>query len=345
MTTSDPTGGSTGRGEDGRIRLVVHIGAGKCGSSAIQQFLLANRDTLRSNGVLFPGRELADDDSRGSQQLQFFEDNIEDPSFPDLVSQRLIDLHRVAEAEGLDTVVISAENLINPKPFPRLFAGLDRHYDVEIVAYVRRQDDYVISGWQQWHVKRYEDFWDYYGRIRGRIDWHRDLEPWRQAFGTEAMTVRDFARAQLVDGDVVSDFCQVMGLDVDHYQRVELTNRSLHERFNSVASHHRQILFTSVHDNAFYSFLEDLLGEAAYKNYSGSSLLTLSERRAVFNDHREANERLRATYFPDIDPRPGVFTPPAPRDVHVSREEPMDAGTELLYVAMFQLYRRLNPEP
>lgn len=322
-------------------RLVVHIGAGKCGSSAIQQFLLANRHDLRKRGVLFPGRNLEDDDTRGSQQLQFFEDNIDDDSFPDLVRRRLIGLHEIVMAEELHTVVISAENLINPKPFPRLFAGLEDRFDIRVVAYVRRQDDYVVSGWQQWHIKRYADFWDYYGRIRGRIDWHRDLERWSRVVGPGAVTVRDFSSRKLVDGDVVTDFCHVVGLDPDDYQRIAFANRSLHERFNPLISRHREALFTSVHDNGFYRFLEDLLGDAAYKDYSGSSLLTLSERRMIFNDHGEANERLRADYFPETEPDVGVFSPPTARDVHVTREPDMDTGTELLYVAMFKLYQRL----
>lgn len=325
-----------------RPELVVHIGAGKCGSSAIQQFLLANRHDLRKRGLLFPGRSLEDDDTRGSQQLQFFEDNIEDESFPDLVRRRLIRLHEIAMAEELRTVVISAENLINPKPFPRLFTGLEDRFDIRIVVYIRRQDDYVVSGWQQWHIKRYADFWDYYGRIRGRIDWHRDLDRWSRIFGRDAVTVRDFSHRKLVDGDVVSDFCHVAGLDPTHYQRTAFANRSLHERFNPLISRHRETLFTSVHDNAFYTFLEDLLGEAAYKDYPGSSLLTLSERRMIFNDHREANERLRADYFPTIEPEVGVFSPPTARDVHVTREPAMDRATELLYVAMFKLYQRLS---
>lgn len=326
----------------GRPRLVVHIGAGKCGSSAIQQFLLANRHDLRKRGVLFPGRNLEDDDTRGSQQLQFFEDGIDDHSFPDLVRQRLTRLHQIVAAEDLHTVVISAENLINPKPFPQLFAGVLDRFDVRIVAYVRRQDEYVVSGWQQWHIKRFADFWDYYGRIRGRIDWHRDLERWSRVFGRDAVEVRNFSPSKLVDGDVVADFCRVVGLNGDHYQHITFANRSLHERFNPLISRHRETLFTSVHDNAFYTFLEDLLGDAAYKDYPGSSLLTLSERRMIFNDHREANERLRADYFPAIEPDVGVFSPPIPRDVHVSHEPAMDPATELLYVAMFKLYRRLS---
>jgi hypothetical protein len=325
---------------DGRPRLVLHIGAGKCGSSAIQQFLLANRHDLRKRGVLFPGRNLEDDDTPGSQQLQFFEDNVDDDSFPDLVRRRLLGLHEIVMAEDLHTVIISAENLINPKPFPRLFAGLRKRYDIRVVVYVRRQDDYVVSGWQQWHIKRHTDFWDYYGRIRGRIDWHRDLERWKQIFGLDAITVRNFSSRTLIDGDVVSDFCQAVDLDPDHYQRAPMVNRSLHERFNPLISRHRERLFTSVHDNEFYTFLEDLLGDAAYRDYSGSSLLTLSERRLVFSDHREANERLRADYFPDIEPEVGLFSPPTARDVHVTREPAMDPATELLYVAMFELYRR-----
>ncbi len=319
-----------------RPKLYVHIGAGKCGSSAIQLFLDRNVGALRAQGILVPGETLQDDGIGCGRHLRFFESGIDQESFTETVRRRLVDLARTASTEGLNSVVISGENLINPKSFPPLFEDLSDHVDLRVVVYVRRQDDFMISAWQQWQLKQFDSFWDYYHRQRGKIDWHRQLERWRTRFGTEALVVRRYAPESLVQGDVVADFCDVIGCTTTDLVLAQ-ANRSLHERFNTLANKYRDVLFESIHDHRFYTFLETVLGEKAYKDYRGSALLTLPQRRLIMDDHAEANERLRSTYFPDVEPGK-LFAQATAEDVHVIDEPAMDEATELLYLAMFRMW-------
>lgn len=325
----------------GPARLILHIGAGKCGSSAIQEFLAANAAELTADGVLVPGRHLTVEQEQSGMHLQYFESGIGRPGFADEVSRRLIDLHHAVSAMGYRAVVISAENLINPKGFVDLFTGVTDLFDVRIVAYVRRQDDFAISAWQQWQVKQHDDFWDYYRKARGRIDWYGQLEPFRRTYGRDHMIVRRFFRDGLIDGDVVADFCDVIGVDVTSYLRPGSVNRSLHERFNPLLARFRSELFTSIHDNRFYRFLGEVLGDGAYKDYPGSSLLTLAQRRMIMADHDRSNNKLKTEYFPELGDGP-LFPPPRPADVHTPSEAPMDDATQLLYVGMFKLWSRMD---
>jgi hypothetical protein len=319
------------------IRLYLHIGAGKCGSSAIQQFLDANVELLRMQGYLVPGRTLEDDATGCGQHLQFFEDGIGDEDFGRLVGERLTRLGEAAARDGLHSVVVSGENLINPKGFIDLFDSRAGMFDIRVVAYVRRQDDFMISAWQQWQLKQFDSFWDYYARQRGKVDWHRQLQRWRDRHGHDAMVVRRYSPEALVDGDVVADFCDAIGANPADLVLTGKANRSLHERFNDLANRHRDVLFESIHDNRFYTFLEEVLGEKAYKDYRGSALLTLAQRWMILDDHAEANEKLRSTYFPELEPG-NLFPEPTGLDVHVINEAPMDDATGLLYVAMFQMW-------
>lgn len=52
--------------------LYIHIGAGKCGSSATQTFLRQNRDVLDEAGVLVPTTKLTPDGSRFGRHVQYF---------------------------------------------------------------------------------------------------------------------------------------------------------------------------------------------------------------------------------------------------------------------------------
>ena len=309
------------------ITLFVHIGAGKCGSSAIQRFLAVNQAGLRDQGILVPGRELDPDDPGVEQHLIYFESGIDRDDFAVQVAGRLRTLARTALEHDCPVAVISAENLINPKQFWLLFRGVEEQLDIRIVAYVRRQDDFMISAWQQWQLKQRESFDEYYRMTKGRIDWHQQLEPWRQSFGRDKMHVRRYAVDKLVDGDVVVDFCQVVGVEPGGLVRPQRLNRSLDERFNDLAHRYRHELFKSTNDHRFYSFVEDLLGEAALKNYGGSSLLTLNQRRRIVDDHAEANRRLRAQYFAHLDPKEALFSEPTEDDVHVPTQPPFDEPT------------------
>ncbi len=322
-----------------RPRLIIHIGAGKCGSSAIQQFLVENAESLLDEGFLVPGRYLDPKPEGCGQHLAYFEDGITSPDFVDEVTAKLAGLHDYAAEHGLGAVVLSAENLINPKGFVELFVPSQALFDITIVAYVRRQDDFVISAWQQWQIKQHDDFWEYYRRHRGGVNWHRQLEPWKKNYGRSAMLVRRYSPTALIDGDVVVDFCSVLGVDPARRTRPPQANRSLHERFNPMIARYRRELFSSIHDNRFYTFLGEVLGEHAYRDYRGSMVLTLSERRMVLDDHDAVNELLRAEYFPELGDEP-LFPPPRPADVHIPSEPPMDEATELSYLAMFRLWQR-----
>jgi len=325
------------------IRLYLHIGAGKCGSSAIQQFLASNVASLRKRGVLLPGRDLVDDGRDCGQHLRFFEAGVDDECFPDLMVERILALRDIAENDDLHSIVISGENLINPKGFSELFEPLIDQLDIKVVAYIRRQDDFMISAWQQWQLKQHDNFWDYYLRQRGRVNWHRQLEPWRRRYGRDNTIVRRYSPATLIGGDVIADFCDVLTLDLADFEKTGPANRSLHERFNVLANKYRHELFESIHDNRFYNFLEDTLGERAYKNYRGSSLLTLSQRRLIMADHAGVNETLRAEYFPQME-EGTLFPVPTDADVHVFDETPMDEPTELAYLAMYRLWQRMQSD-
>ena len=327
--------------ESHRVELFLHIGAGKCGSSAIQRFLAVNSDGLADAGMLVPGHDLTAGSKGCDMHLQYFEEGIDRPDFGTEVRERLADLKATAVRRGDRAVVISAENLINPKGFVDLFPPAVDLFDVRIMAYVRRQDDFVVSAWQQWQIKQHTDFWDYYATTRGKVNWFSQLEPWKQIYGRDAMVVRRFDRRALVDGDVVADFCDVIGVDVDRLERTGEANRSLHERFHPLASNHRTALFRSIHDNRFYRFLEEVLGDSAYKDYRGSTLLTLAQRRMIVADHEGPNDRLKAEYFPELGDQP-TFPPPTADDVHDNAGPPMDDATQLLWVAMFRLWSRMD---
>ncbi len=60
-----------------------------------------------------------------------------------------------AERAGLKAVICSAENMGAPWAASHV-AVAQKYFDCQVIAYLRRQDDWMLSSWAQWQFKRGE---------------------------------------------------------------------------------------------------------------------------------------------------------------------------------------------
>jgi len=323
-------------------RLYIHIGAGKTGSSAIQESLAQNKDALFDNGILIPGCKLDMESTCLGEQIWFFQNGVKEEGFKETVNRRIGRLNSYMAENNLHTMVISAENLINPEGFPELFVGMQDDFDVKIVCYIRRQDDYMISAWQQWYLKAFESFDDYVNKMAHRVNWHAALEPWREAFGQENMMVKVYEKENLAEGNAIDDFRKECGLIINDWKPVEnQINRSVDEKFNSISNKYRSELFKSIHDNDFYQFLFDCFGDKAFKNYKGSSLLSLPQRQNLMARFDESNNAVLSQYFPDSD-KQSLFKSPEASDIYVRKADDFEGDLDYMLVGMFGLYKKMQ---
>lgn len=203
------------------LDLVVHIGSGKTGTSSIQAFLHRNRQRLAELGHLYPrtpglGLSIYPD----SQLDGFIGWHRQGAASPDAFRKsfrrRLI---REISESGLSRVLFSDEALY-PAPnvaLRRLGELVDRLAgSLRLVVYLRRQDDHLVSKYQQvvkeGETKRLVEqtrrnlagTYDYYLRLRS---WERLLEP-------DEFVVRRFERDSFVGGSLIQDFLDAAGLDI-----------------------------------------------------------------------------------------------------------------------------------
>ena len=131
-------------------RLILHIGAGKTGTSAIEDALQKNHSLLRDRGILVPDTKLGvGPPTAGGHVLTFERVRPVTQESMDVVQEKLLALSLVAVDNGWHTVIISAENLINAVDFARLFRHADEANHVRVIAFIRRQDDYAFAAWSQ----------------------------------------------------------------------------------------------------------------------------------------------------------------------------------------------------
>ena len=191
------------------VKIILHIGMPKAGSTALQAALVAARRPLRKAGVLYP---------KGAFNHNFLVAGVAPPDRLGRVfaQQYQGDADRIrvdfaAFWQGIvaaidrrrpEVVVLSAETMFSglwsggPEPLRRLVAPLDAR--LEIVCYVRRPSDYYLSMAQQ-QLKASSTL-----PVAGPVGYRRPLEAARAV--ADAVHVIAYDRAQFPDGDIVADF-------------------------------------------------------------------------------------------------------------------------------------------
>ncbi len=328
-------------------KLIVHIGCGKGGSSAIQRGLRLNAGALAEQGIVVPSADLEAGSAVTGRHTQFFESLVERRAATDIPS--LGDLLDAAAGDGASTLVLSAENLSNPTGFEKTFAKLKSRFDVFIVLYVRRQDEYLASSWQQWNVKEGHSLLSWVARGVGiRGDWLRMVEPWAATFGDDHIIARVFDRERLVGGDVFLDFADVLDADAGRLEAPGERNPSLSAIVSRFVEG-RGFLFDGPHDQAFYQSLRAL----APDHFQGGNDLPLfspHEAKAILNRYRQSNEEFRRRYLPHVKGR--LFRPVRGQGEGAATSANVEALERgFLQRQIFSLYkqveelRRASPKP
>ena len=321
-------------GEDVVRRLLVHIGCAKGGSTAIQKGLRINHRELASRGIVVPSHDLQPgSEIRGGHGPYFASHSRKGQAsaIPDLSDL----LHAEAERRGASTIVLSGENLAGTKGFERVFAGLGERFDVSVLMYVRRQDDWFASAWQQWGVKRGGSLMGWIaGNVGKMADWHAMLEPWAEALGDDRITVRVYDRDALVGGDAFLDFCDVLGEDPAGLTQPGRSNPSFGPSLSRLIEG-RGYLFDGTRDASFFNSLQEL-APGLLEADDGSDLFAADEANAIMRRYAESNERLRRRFLGGL--RRPLF---ALRDPNAPRIRADDSAfeLELLQVQIFNLYK------
>lgn len=326
-----------------RKQLVIHAGGNKTGSSAIQKFLSMNIQGLRATGVVVPSADLTPAPDSAGQQVFAFQQLFGDARGRD----RLEDAVRaVAAAEPeAHAIILSAENLAANPAAPTLFAGLVDEFDIRFIMYIRRQDDYLLSSWQQWYAKVQTDFWAWAVQNVGIMgNWDAYLHNWEQVVPSRQITVRVFERKRLVGSDVVCDFYDWLGLPqpLESWRRPDKDiNLSMSDAVTELVKGNRSI-FANAHDADFYNFVLKMTGDEYVKKGRRSSI-TFEQRMALLQRYSEGNRRIRQRYLPESQ---RLFTMPQEDDFeYVSSEQMREEQLRFLTSMIWGLHRnRQAPE-
>ncbi|WP_226645734.1 hypothetical protein [Microbulbifer variabilis] len=204
--------------------LFLHIGFHKTGSSALQLALKQSTKLLSSRGIEFLSLGKKGSSSRTIDIQK------KNGRMSYRLNWRIGDLLAISRG---DNVVISAEHLC----FLHTFEDIDNLYRIcrrffdrcRIIVYLRRQDLQAFSFKRQAAraaAPNISPSSQLFGHCDGAFprlnddlmvyfDYFSKLKIWASVFGDTALNVREFSMESLHKGDVISDFCSLLGKGVD----------------------------------------------------------------------------------------------------------------------------------
>jgi hypothetical protein len=242
------------------MKVILHIGMPKSGSTALQRTFYQSRQRLSHCGVLYPEppkrhynhailtvgllpveqwprnlwKSCSKEDDLKQQEEAFWQG-----------------MERQVDEVEPEVVVLSAENLFRTPTPKALRAFRDRLMgigasDIEVVVYVRRPSEYFVSDLQQRHKASYKTLQPTSPRYR------RVLERYLGAFGHDSVHVQAFESGALQGADVVTDFtCRYLmrdDLDTSVLTRISRQNESISAESTDILRRYREC-FHAAADN------------------------------------------------------------------------------------------------
>lgn len=307
---------SAATGGGGR-RLFIHIGSHKTGTTTLQVALRKAQSERR----LGPWTYVHPDSAASFNSLV----HVGGRGARMRARIKLELLDRLLPATG--DCVISTEMLFwvdDPAQIQALADHLRPRFDeIRVIAYLRRQDALALSHRKQvlmgatacnFYGVQLKAMPDYQPHMQRYFDYAAKLGHWQAAFGSDSLIVRRFQPKDLVGGDTVMDFWQILGLsDVPTVRRAnEAWSRSqiLAGLWLRARNHHR---------DTFVPTLLKIRDPEALRP-------ARAEATAFLANFAAANAALKQTYDPDGPV--GFFDADMTRYPEIGNDDPAAIGID-----------------
>ena len=218
-----------------KIKLIIHAGTPKTGTTSIQTYLSKKQRKLRGKGVLYP-HNLEASNNPGAPAHQWFEKNLVTThvdnfvaNFTNLISQIKEDTH---------TIILSSEGIYNywwdfPDASKDLLGELAKLFDVKLWVWFREPVAFIESYYKQCIRNPQVASNPCYGQdlsfadmldvewFNKHLDYQGFVSECTAVFGQSSVSVFEY------NGDVVQQVSQLLGLATAHDNPTPRQNNSL----------------------------------------------------------------------------------------------------------------------
>jgi len=207
----------------------IHIGMTKTGSTALQNFLEANRDNLDDENTIYPSTGIFHEHRNTANRTAGHHGLIDAIKNQDLVL--LERFHAEIANKGSKKLILSTENFFHCNAgIIHNLQSMIGNVPTKIVVYLRRQDWWLESYYAESisgsHNKDSLSFSDFVLQCKAKLlNYFEILEAWAEAFGTDNIIVRPYNESGSKN-DVVGDFCQIAKIDATEGARSVSTHEA-----------------------------------------------------------------------------------------------------------------------
>jgi hypothetical protein len=222
--------------------LYLHIGMGKTGTSALQDFFTLNRSALQKYGIMYPHQQEAPAQHRLAQSLLTHKHHIW--WYPKDLRPYREEWKSVLGSLNSETVLISSE----------LFSGCQLSHihrirnlfpesTIKVIVYLRRQDTMFESAYNQ-AVKATGlklDHNEFINRRRKRMEYYRIINLWSDVMGRENIIVRPYEMGQFFNHNIFEDFSH-HALKLNISKDFKIPQGSINSRFHRAVLEYKLLL-------------------------------------------------------------------------------------------------------
>ena len=310
------------------MKLVLHIGTEKTGTTTIQEYLYQNRDLLEENGYYIP-KLLGEKNHRKIPSYCMREkrfDNFHYDNSINTVEKKYLFIKNVERdltrefsniPDHIHTVIITSEHfhsrLIYQNEVDKVKELLAPFFnEFEILVYLRRQIDLSVSLYSTF-LKRGAGSIGINEFVKTKCkpgnhfyNYERFLSLWENTFGLEAINVRLFAKNKLYKQDLLLDFVDTVTENLsEHFWGNEIIPEIKNESLNCFGQDMMQLVNSVVppfvenrKPNIAFVKLRSMImnncsGQGNQPNYNLAEI--------VMNKFEKSNSVIQKKYFPDHD--------------------------------------------
>lgn len=197
--------------------LFIHVGAGKTGTTAIQEFLKLNEDKIEGQGISIPKS------GRNKSKRFIYHHNLAGGVNRIIDEQDVLELWKnLSNMEGGKLLVTSElfHSLIVKGATRKLFYDIKRilnDFHIKVIFYIRRDDQWLQSAYEQWVKSGSKRDGETISEFIKRPMMHLgdQILEFANIFGKNNVIVRPFEKSQFVKGNIFDDFAHILGLRLD----------------------------------------------------------------------------------------------------------------------------------
>lgn len=285
------------------MKVILHSGLDKTGSTAIQSHMCLNQQWLQNRGVYIPKTGLT---GWGHRKLFKQEGEID---YSELVEEL-----KKLQSEGAEIVFLSCEgiNFFTIEKLKKIKDGLSV-FDVVILMYLREQSEIVQSGFLQ-DLKsgsRKVSILSLQGNSRLLCPSNRNyrllLEKFENVFGLDALDIRIFESNTLKEKNIVIDFLDALGLsqDADFILAQNQQNLSI-----DLPSAQLLNILDSLYPNhpGRTNIVDALVADVALSGNKGKYFLRREDCLMIKENYEKSNTYVAQRYLKNKDCSPALFS-------------------------------------